>query len=485
MTIRSVQVYSTLSKQKETLRTIEPGHVRMYACGTTVYDDNHLGHGMQAVFFDMIRNYLKAAGYKVTYVRNYTDVDDKIIKRAESLGISPKKLSSDLIDQGEKELALLGVALADHQPRVSTSIDDIIAMIEELIKKDYAYVTEEGDVYYRVRRKADYGKLSHRSIDELYSGTRDIVTGIKEDPLDFALWKKDTTADASWNSPWSLGRPGWHIECSAMSKKYLGKSFDIHGGGKDLEFPHHENEIAQSEAANDAPYASCWLHSGLLTVGHQKMSKSLGNFITLRDFLSKWPGEVLRISYLQNHYRSNIDFSEAIFQQSRRKLLYFYETILAASALSSDKELEGQLLKDLQAKEESFHAAMCDDFNTPEALAELQIIARTMNQLLAESKKDASRHAVVHWNKLFLKLGNILGLFHQAPDAFISELKDAVLKEIGFPKDELLEMIEKRNFARQEKNWALSDQIRNELQTKGIALKDGPLQTEWTVSFNG
>ncbi|MEZ4742050.1 MAG: cysteine--tRNA ligase [Bdellovibrionota bacterium] len=271
--MQEIYLKNTLSGKKEKLKTIEPGHVKIYACGVTVYDDCHIGHAMQAIYFDVIRNYLEFAGYKVTYVRNYTDVDDKIIDRAQKLGISPRKLADDVITSSIRDMKALGLHPATYEPKVSEVIPEIIEMIKALIEKNAAYATPSGDVYYRVRSKENYGKLSNRNPDDLRSGTREIVEGDKEDELDFALWKQDTTKDASWQSPWGLGRPGWHIECSAMAKRYLGNSFDIHGGGRDLVFPHHENEIAQSESANGCEYATYWIHSGLLTINKQKMSK--------------------------------------------------------------------------------------------------------------------------------------------------------------------------------------------------------------------
>ncbi|MES2744588.1 MAG: cysteine--tRNA ligase, partial [Bdellovibrionota bacterium] len=282
--MREIQVYNTLTGKKEKFETLEPQHVKMYACGVTVYDDCHIGHAMQAIYFDVIRNYLEYVGYKVTYVRNYTDVDDKIIKRSAERKMTPKALVDEIIASSERDMEGLGVRAATHEPRVSESIPQIIEVISDLEKNGYAYSTAEGDVYYRVRKKADYGKLSNRKTDELQAGTRDLVKGDKEDELDFALWKCDATEGASWDSPWGRGRPGWHIECSAMAKMYLGKSFDIHGGGRDLVFPHHENEIAQSEAANSCKYANVWMHSGLLTIEKSKMSKSLGNHILISKF---------------------------------------------------------------------------------------------------------------------------------------------------------------------------------------------------------
>ena len=344
--MQEIRVTNTLSGKKEKLIPHEEGHIKIYACGVTVYDHCHIGHAMQAIYFDVMRNYLKFAGYKVTYVRNYTDVDDKIINKAKELNMKPLDLSEKIIKSSIKDMEAIGVKEADREPKVSETIPEIISMIEELIKKGFAYPTSEGDVYYRVQKKADYGKLSNRNVSDLRSNTRDLVQGGKEDALDFALWKSDLTEGASWESPWGAGRPGWHIECSAMAKKHLGDTFDIHGGGRDLVFPHHENEIAQSESANSCTYCNYWVHSGLLTINKQKMSKSLGNHILISDFVSKYPGEVLRLAYLQYHYSSNVDFSEAVFNNCLKKLLYFYETLqdldlIAAKAQDKGTYVEG------------------------------------------------------------------------------------------------------------------------------------------------
>ena len=479
---RSIKIYNSLTREKATLVPLDGEHVRMYACGVTVYDDNHIGHAMQAVFFDVIRSYLEAAGYSVTYVRNYTDVDDKIIARASKLGMSPRELASNLIERSEMEMSALGVRPATHEPRVSETIPEIIAMIEELIGSNHAYATNDGDVYYRVRKKSDYGKLSNRSPDELRVGTRDIVRGEKEDPLDFALWKKDDTPDACWGSPWGTGRPGWHIECSAMAKKYLGDSFDIHGGGRDLIFPHHENEIAQSEAANQCCYAQVWMHSGLLTIDHQKMSKSTGNSITLKEFLENWPAEVLRLGYILNHYRSNIDFSQDIFMTCRKRLIYFYETLAAARAYSADQFAESAKVGSVESVESAFHQAMCDDFNTPEAIGELQKLAKLINQLVRKKRSSENVAAVASAASCLEFLGGTLGLLKNDPVNFVEDLKQSMLPEIGLTEIQIQQAIQARKAARDRKDWQESDRIRDDLLAKGIVLKDGKDKTDWTVA---
>lgn len=478
-----ILVTNTLTRRKEPLKSLDPAgkKIGIYACGVTVYDECHIGHAMQAIFFDVIRRYLEFSGFHVTYVRNFTDVDDKIIDRAKQRGISPAKLAQDMIDSSDRDMAAIGVRPADHQPRVSEMIPQIVAMIQKLIQNEAAYATKSGDVYYRVRRKSDYGKLSGRNPDELRSGTRDLVQGEKEDPLDFALWKNDDVQDASWDSPWGKGRPGWHIECSAMSKEFLGNSFEIHGGGRDLVFPHHENEIAQSESANKAPYASCWMHCGLLTIERQKMSKSLGNHITIQDFLKSWTPEVLRLGILQYHYTSNVDFSKAVFQQCHRRLLYFYETL----------DLLRQMIPNIvdQPAPEGhwlfveFHKAMSDDFNTAAALAALNKAMKAARELVAGKKSDPKIMEASQLLNAIQKVAHVLGLFEAEPKSATRELKMRLLPELGITEDEIQAAIQRRADARAARDFAAADAARGELLTRGIELRDGTQETEWTIRY--
>ncbi len=481
--VRDIQVYNTLSGKKEKFETHEPGHVKMYACGVTVYDNCHIGHAMQAIYFDVIRNYLEYVGYKVTYVRNYTDVDDKIIKRSQERGITPMNLVNEIIASSEQDMHALGVRAATFEPRVSQCIPEIIAMIQDLEKNGYAYSTAEGDVYYRVKKKADYGKLSNRKTDEGQSGTRDLVVkGDKEDELDFALWKKDATPGASWDSPWGLGRPGWHIECSAMAKKHLGKSFDIHGGGRDLVFPHHENEIAQSEAANNCEYSRYWLHSGLLTINKVKMSKSLGNQVLTSRFLERFPGEVLRLAYLQNHYTSNVDFSEQVFQGASQRLLYFYETMRELDALAAEAD-GGALLPghDPKAVIEAFHREMTNDFGTVGALREILGGFRKANELKAGKKSVQKANTAKAYASTFRELFKVFGLLQEDPEAFIASLKSKIVAGMGLKESEIEKLIAGRKAARETKDWAKGDEIRKQLVDLGIELMDGAEGTRWTV----
>ena len=477
---REIKIYNTLSGKKELLKPVEPGHVKMYACGVTPYDECHIGHAMQSVFFDVIRNYLEYAGYTVTYVRNFTDVDDKIIDRSAKLGISPPDLAEKMIQSSRDDMEALRIRDASHEPKVSETIPEIIEFIEQIIKNEAAYVTSDGDVYYRVRQKSDYGKLSNRKPDELKSGTRDIVQGSKEDALDFALWKKDTTEGASWESPWGVGRPGWHIECSAMARKFLGASFDIHGGGRDLVFPHHENEIAQSESANCCDYASVWMHSGLLTLNKQKMSKSLGNFITIKDFLKGWSYEVLRLGYLQNHYASNIDFSEDLFNTCRKRLLYYYETLKQLDE-QAEEQTGAKPTLDIDKFREDFHRALGDDFNTVEAIGTLNLLMKQANQILQKKKTPEQKHTAFQIGSLIREWGSVFVLFQEDPQTYIETLKDRLLPELNLTREQIESDVARRQKARDEKNWELSDQIRNELLQQGITISDAPEGTVWSI----
>jgi cysteinyl-tRNA synthetase len=480
--MRNIVFTNSLTRRKEPLALLNPNskHVGIYACGVTVYDDCHIGHAMQAIYFDILRSYLKYCGYNVTYVRNYTDVDDKIINRAREKGISPAKLAAEMIDGSIRDMAAIGVKPADFEPKVSENIPEIIAMIEQLIANGYAYPTKSGDVYYRVRKKSDYGKLSNRKPDELKSGTRDIVAGEKEDELDFALWKNDSTPDASWESPWGVGRPGWHIECSAMSCKHLGKSFEIHGGGRDLIFPHHENEIAQSEAANGAQYASIWMHSVLLTIEQQKMSKSLGNHITIKKFLSEWPAEVLRLGFLMNHYSSNIDFSQHFFQTCMKRLLYYYEGLVAMSEYSGDLKTEPD-----QKLIDEFNAAMADDLNTVSTISAMNLAFKRARELMSGKKTPQKQKDVAAIFAAIRQTSDVLGLFKNSPQNEIHSLKTKLLPSLGITEDEINAAINARKEARASKDFAKGDAVRDQMAAKGIELRDSPAGTIWSIKFLG
>ena len=484
--MQDIKITNTLTGKKENLVPHQPGHIKIYACGVTVYDHCHIGHAMQAIYFDVIRNYLKFAGYNVTYVRNYTDVDDKIIKKANELGMKPLELSEKIIQSSIKDMEAIGVEPADVEPKVSETIDEIITMIETLVEKDAAYATADGDVYYRVQKKLDYGKLSNRKVSDLRSNTRDLVQGGKEDALDFALWKADLTEGASWDSPWGKGRPGWHIECSAMAKKHLGDTFDIHGGGRDLVSPHHENEIAQSESANSCTYCNYWIHSGLLTIEKQKMSKSLGNHILISDFTSKYPGEVLRLAYLQNHYSSNVDFSEAVFNTCLKKLLYFYETLQDLDAMAAKAQDKGDFVDGHNPTElvDMFHKEMSNDFSTVCALRDLHLTIKKANELKKVKKSANKAYTAKIYADVFRQLFSVFGLLKESPEVFIEGLKSKILVNIGLTENDIADAIQRRKDARAQKDFASSDRIRDEMLAKGIEFMDTPEGTKWTVRIS-
>ncbi|WP_106477027.1 cysteine--tRNA ligase [Phytohalomonas tamaricis] len=457
-----MQIYNTLTRRKEAFQPIEPGKVRMYVCGMTVYDYCHLGHARVLVAFDIVTRYLRAKGFDVTYVRNITDVDDKILRRAAENGEPISALTERMIEAMHEDERRLGVLPPDQEPRATAHIGDIIAMIETLIVKGYAYAASNGDVYYRVRKFAGYGKLNNRDLDDMRSGARIEIDEAKEDPLDFVLWKAAKPDETSWPSPWGEGRPGWHIECSAMSTCCLGNTFDIHGGGPDLTFPHHENEIAQSEAATGQTYVNTWMHAGALRVDNEKMSKSLGNFFTIRDVLEKHDPEVVRYLLLASHYRSPINYAPDALKDARKSLERFYNALEGVEA--SEGAVDGQFAT-------RFFAAMDDDFNTPEALAALFELARELNR---ERQKGNLLLAQAMAYEL-KRLGGILGLFEQSPGDFLRAGSD----ELPISEQEIEQRIEARNAARKARDFAESDRIRDELAALGIILKDAREGTSW------
>ena len=456
-----MQIYNTLTRRKETFSPIEPGKVRMYVCGITVYDYCHIGHARVMVAFDVITRYLRERGYDVTYVRNITDVDDKILKRADENGETIVSLTERMIAAMHEDEDRLGVLRPDREPRATAYIDEIIAMIERLIEKEYAYRADNGDVYYRVRKFAGYGKLNNRNLDEMRAGARVEVEAHKEDPLDFVLWKAAKPDEASWPSPWGNGRPGWHIECSAMSTCCLGETFDIHGGGPDLTFPHHENEIAQSEAATGQRYVNTWMHAGAVRVDQQKMSKSLGNFFTIREVLEVHDPEVVRYLLLASHYRSPINYAPDALDEARRSLERFY------NALEGIEPVQGDVDERYQAR---FVEAMDDDFNTAEALAVLFELVRDLNR----ARKEAPEQAPILAFEL-KRLGGILGLFGQEPSAFLK----AGATNLPISEAEIEARIAARAEAKVQRDFGRADRIRDELAAMGIVLKDSREGTSW------
>ncbi|MFU1520726.1 cysteine--tRNA ligase [Vreelandella alkaliphila] len=460
-----MHIYNTLTRRKEPFTPLVAGKVSMYVCGMTVYDYCHLGHARVMVAFDVITRYLRYRGYDVTYVRNITDIDDKILKRAEENNESISTLTERMIQAMHEDEARLGVLPPSHEPRATGHIDDIVAMIETLIKKDFAYAAANGDVYYRVRKFADYGKLNNRQLDDMRSGARVEVDVHKEDPLDFVLWKAAKPGEAHWHSPWGNGRPGWHIECSAMSTCCLGDTFDIHGGGPDLTFPHHENEIAQSEAATGKTYVNTWMHAGAVRVNQEKMSKSLGNFFTIRDVLAEHDPEVVRFLLVASHYRSPINYSVDSLHEARKSLTRFYTALEGVEVSSSGDGDEAGYA-------ERFTTAMDDDFNSPEALAVLFDLARDLNRAKSESPEKAQRLA-----SELTSLAGVLGLLQQDPQTFLKGNQ----QQVALSETEIEAKIAQRKEAKANKDFAQADAIRDELASLGIILKDSREGTTWVI----
>ncbi|MDP3536955.1 MAG: cysteine--tRNA ligase [Halomonas sp.] len=478
-----MQIYNTLTRRKEPFTPLVAGKVSMYVCGMTVYDYCHLGHARVMVAFDVITRYLRHRGYDVTYVRNITDIDDKILKRADENGETISALTERMIDAMHDDEARLSVLPPSREPRATGHIGDIIAMIETLIDKGFAYPAENGDVYYRVRKFANYGKLNNRQLDDMRSGARVEVDVHKEDPLDFVLWKAAKPTEAHWPSPWGDGRPGWHIECSAMSTCCLGDTFDIHGGGPDLTFPHHENEIAQSEAATGKTYVNTWMHAGAVRVNQEKMSKSLGNFFTIRDVLAEHDPEVVRYLLVASHYRSAINYSVDSLVEARKSLTRFYTALEGVEVQESvGEELqqaptsEGAFIaskEEVAAYSERFTTAMDDDFNTPEALAVLFDLAREVNRAKGESSQKALLLALE-----LKRLASVLGLLQQSPATF---LKGAQQHGVALSETEIEAKIAQRKEAKASKDFAQADAIRDELAALGIILKDSREGTTWVI----
>lgn len=480
-----IELYNTLTRKKEPLTTNEQGKIGIYVCGPTTYNYIHLGNARPLVVFDTIRRYLLYKGYQVTYVQNFTDVDDKIINRANEEGENPLELAQRYIKEFFADADALNVLRADRYPKVSEHIPEIIALIQTLIDKGFAYQVN-GDVYYNVRAFTGYGKLSGRSLDEMQAGARVEVNETKRDPMDFALWKKAKPGEPSWDSPWSAGRPGWHIECSAMSMKYLGDVVDIHGGGYDLVFPHHENEIAQSEAATGRPFARYWMHNGFITVNQEKMSKSLGNFFLVREILAKFPPEVVRFYLLSTHYRSPLDFDDGKLQASmkgleRIKTSYrLLSEALGASAVEGEESsADKHFVSTLQQLKAKFEQAMDDDFNTALAIAVWFDLAREINTYLNKLNTitKIALEGLTQGEKLFKDFNRVLGIFKEdtAGQLMMQEQgqDDALV-------DKLLELIvEIRQQARKNKDWATADTIRDRLKEMGISLEDTPQGVRW------
>lgn len=485
-----IKVYNTLSRGKELLQPMEENHVKLYVCGITSYDYCHIGHARSALVFDMIVRYLRYRGLRVTFVRNFTDIDDKIIKRANERGVPSEQLAQQFIDEFYTDMDGLGILRPDIEPKATEHIGEMIELIEELIEKGLAYQSGS-DVYFRVHQFTGYGMLSGRTLEDMQAGARIEVNEQKEDPMDFALWKGSKPGEPKWESPWGEGRPGWHIECSAMSRKYLGETFDIHGGGKDLIFPHHENEIAQSCGASDKPFANLWIHHGFVTIRDEKMSKSLNNFLTIRDVLASYSPEVLRLLIFSTQYRNPLDFSETVMNEAASGLDRMYECLAKIMQLS-DGAAEGASvvskkdLKKIESLEQRFQQAMDNDFNTAQALGNFFDLVKIFNKILAALPAVPSSGDVEllrTTGKTFRELLAILGLLRRDPVEYIGQKKQDLLASIDLSEADIVRLIEERNRAREAKDWAAGDAIRDTLLERNIELKDGPEGTTWDVKL--
>ncbi len=463
----ALKIYNTLTRKKEEFETIEPGKVRMYVCGPTVYNKAHIGHAMSALVFDIIRRYLEYCGYAVTFVMNFTDVDDKIIARANQQGVDPFLLAEQYIQEYQRHLDDLNVLPASINPRATREIDRIIAMISGLIESGHAYPAG-GDVYFRVTRDPDYGKLSGRRLDDMQAGARIEVGELKEHPMDFALWKGAKPGEPAWDSPWGPGRPGWHIECSAMNLHHLGEQIDIHGGGNDLIFPHHENEIAQTESLTGKSFARYWVHNGMLQLGGEKMSKSLGNLVTIEEFLANHSADVFRLLILNSSYRGPLTYTDDVVAQAERGLDRLHSALKPAlPGVKGLPESQQQMLLDrVNATRVAFEEAMNDDFNSAGALAALFELVRSINQARADGAQDSELEPA---QSMLRKLAGVLGL----------TLSPAASQGTGTADPFVDLLVEIRSELRKQKLWALSDLVRNRLQELGVVLEDSKDGTTW------
>ncbi len=481
-----LKIYNTATRSKQEFVPLQDGKVGMYVCGVTVYDLCHIGHARSAIVFDVLVRYLRAKGFEVKYVRNFTDVDDKIINKANELGKDPRDIAEQYIEAFYEDMGRLGVQKADVEPKATEHISGMIEMIQKLLDKGVAYV-EGGDVFFSVEKFRGYGSLSGRKLEDMQAGTRVAVDEKKRHPMDFVLWKAAKPGEPKWDSPWGPGRPGWHIECSVMSNQYLGASFDIHGGGRDLLFPHHENERAQSIAANGGDFARYWMHNGFVTIESEKMSKSLGNFLTIRDALEQYHPEVLRLFLLSKHYRSPIDFSQKAVADLQGGLVRIYRTLERAESIvgpagQQEKEvLDGFLARgDLDSFLSRFVEVMDDDLNTAGAIGLLFDRVREINKLLDSEKNSTpeQKEKIRKGRDSLLKAGYVLGLLRESPQDFFAQISE---KRPEIDPAEIQRLIEERAEARRKKDWATADRIRDELKSKGVILEDGPGGTTWRL----
>lgn len=483
-----MKLYNSMTRQKEDFIPLDGKNVKMYACGITVYDLSHIGHARQAIVYAMIADYMRYRGYNVKYVRNYTDVDDKIISKANALGKNALEFSGEQIKETEFDMANLHVTNADVNALASENIENIIELVKGLIDNGHAYVAETGDVYFDVRSFPQYGRLSNRNIDEMINGVRKDVEPGKRDPIDFALWKSAKPGEISWSSPWGEGRPGWHIECSAMVLHHLGESIDIHGGGKDLIFPHHENEIAQSEALTGKKFAKYWSHCGLVKINGEKMSKSLGNSLTIRDVLQKYNYEVIKYVMFSKHYTSDMDLLDGDFSLAESHMYYFYSTIAAMERYIvsfKDDSITAIREDDISDKVISdFIQDMDDDFNTAAALSNLHGIFKYANNVMKTAKKDNrvnTANTLINILKNLREVFGVIGMFSQNPEEFVSEMKMKYLRGLEIDEAFIEGKIGERAEAKRNKDFDLADAIRAELDSKGIILMDTVDGTKWDI----
>lgn len=468
-----MKIYNTLTRNKEKLEPIESGKIKIYACGPTVYNYIHIGNARPICVFDVLRRYLEYRGYEVDFVQNFTDIDDKIIEKANAENKTYLQISEKFIDEYKKDALNLNVREATVHPRATENIEQIIEIISALVDKKYAYVSENGDVYFRANKFKEYGKLSHQPLEDLEAGARINSFELKEDPMDFALWKSAKPGEPSWHAPWSDGRPGWHIECSAMAKKYLGNTIDIHCGGQDLIFPHHENEIAQSECANGVEFAKYWMHNGYINIDNKKMSKSLGNFFTVREIGDKYGYEPIRYIMIASHYRSPISFSTELLDQAKAALSRLYnckeniEFLLNKSEIQ-ESEADQNILSSLNIHKDRFINAMDDDLNTADAIACLFDLVREINSKVLNDQINASKKVLNEALNLFNELSNILGLVY-------------VKNETNHTTEKIKKLIDDRTAARKNKDWALADKIRKELSDLNVIVEDTPQGVKWSI----
>ena len=472
----SLRIYNVLNRKKEEFEPIESGKVRMYACGITASGEAHVGHAYQAIVFDIIRKYLEYLGYKVTYVRNYTDVDDKIILKARELGVNPTKYANDIMKSIDQDLAIIGVDRPSIQSKATECIEDMIEFIQKLIEKGYAYSTKEGNVFFEVSKFKDYGKLSHQDLDEQLIAVRKELEPGKQNEKDFALWKNAKDDEIWWDSPWGKGRPGWHIECSTMSMKYLGETIDIHGGGRDLVFPHHENEIAQSEALTGKQFSNYWIHNGLIKVNGQKMSKSLGNGILLKDLINKYNFEVIRLALENNNYRSDLNIYDGMFEEKEKQLYSIYRTLSLVENNTSN------LIADEKSNEyidiiRKFEEDMNDDFNYSLAISRIFEYMNDINRLLSEKKYQEALNKKTAIKTVY----KLLGLFNQKPDIFINAIKNKFLKDNNIDEEYIDSLLIKRQELKIAKKYEEADKIRDLLLEKNIIISDTREGTFWDI----